>query len=117
MAGGVGQEPCRRQHAAAGLSALGQDRLPASWLQGWHLTYLCFGTSGWLMLWGTSYGSGVRMGSPAEGYGLSAAEECEEFHGEEDEICAFPTEGNQVLAEDLAMFYTHGQLPAWRACM
>lgn len=57
------------------------------------------------------------MSSLTEGYGLSAVEECEEFHGEEDEIFPFPMEGNQVWAGDIVMFYIHGQLPALGACM
>lgn len=54
--------------------------------------------------------------SPTTGYSLSAAEECEEFHGEEDETFHFPSGGNHVWAGDIVMFSIRRQLPALGAC-
>lgn len=54
--------------------------------------------------------------SPTTGYSLSAAKECEEFHGEEDETFRVPSGGNYVWAGDIVMFSVRRQLPALGAC-
>lgn len=39
------------------------------------------------------------------------------FMGRKMRFSPFPVEGNGVLADDIAMFYIHGQLPALGDCM